>query len=139
MQRADPTIVAQEHVVGADTRIVAPVDDGPLDHEVDVRGMRQVVWTYIDNIPKFVAQHDVEVVRVGGNRRAGNLLQRLTLLVVDLPELMRHHFESDWVDLVALVVREDLQLRRDRAELGALSFRVEVLGTRDLQNCFCHD
>src|SRR6476620_2058648 len=122
-----------------DAWLITPVDDGPLDHEVNVRRMRQVVGTYVDDIAQLITQHYVKVVRIGGNRRTGNLLQRLALLVVYLPELMRHYFESDWVDLVALVIREDRQLGRDLAQFWSISFRIEVLTARNLQSLFCDD
>ena len=138
MKRADPRVVAEEHVVRVDPRVVAAVLDRPLDHEVDVRRVRQVVGADVDDVPDLVAQDDVEVVRVGGHGRARHLLQRLALLVVDLPELVGGDLERDRVDLERRVGLEQLQLRRDRARIRPGAVGEEALRAGNLEDRLRH-
>ena len=138
MQRADPTVVAEEHVVRLDAGVFAPVLEGPLDHEIDIGRMGDVIRSDIDDVAQLVAEDDIEIVGVGGHRGARNFLQRLSLLVVDLPELVRHHLQCDGIDLVRLVVGEDLELRRNRLLVWAFPVGAKALGTWNLEDGHFH-
>ena len=112
MRRADPGIVGEEHIAGADAGIVGAVLEDPLHLRIGDAGHVLHVGAEIDELGILGEDRGVEVERVHGDGRARDALDRGAVLLVHVPQIVADDLEGDRVEFVGRIAVQ-AQLWRD--------------------------
>ena len=130
VHRPHPGVVAEEHVPVVDSRILAPVLEGPLNHEIHHASVKDDVRPHVDHVTVLVGDHADEIVGLRRDGRTRDLPNRRPDLVRDLPELVAEHLIGDGIDFRS--GRDAMELHLPDQQLGrGLVAGIESLCIRD--------